>query len=68
MTFAAKIVVRKHPATGKHEAGFASQVKGETVEEFGKWYGIQMSYRPFRAAWAAAKAYADKLNSTTPAG
>lgn len=67
MTFAAKIVVRKNTTTGKHEAGFASKTSGVIVEEFGKWYGSQMSYRPFHAAMAAAHAYADKLNAATPA-
>ena len=62
MTFAAKIVVRKN-ATGKHEAGFASKTSGVIVAEFGRWYGSQMSYQPFHEAMAAARAYADKLNS-----
>ena len=63
MTFAAKIVVRKNTTTGKHEAGFASKTSGVIVAEFGKWYGSQMSYQPFHEAMAAARAYADKLNS-----
>ena len=62
MTFAAKIVVRKN-TTGKYEAGFASKTSGAIVAEFGKWYGSQMSYRPFHAAMEAAHTYADKLNA-----
>ena len=63
MTFAAKIVVRKNATTGKHEAGFASKTSGVIVAEFGRWFGSQMSYQPFHEAMAAARAYADKLNS-----
>ena len=61
--FAAKIVVRKM-ADGRHVAGFASQVgRGETVREFGLWYGSQMSYRPFASAMATAREFAAKLNA-----
>lgn len=65
MTFAAKIVVRKNTTTGKHEAGFASKTSGVIVAEFGRWFGSQMSYRPFWAAMNAAREHADKLNAAT---
>ena len=63
MNFSAKIVVRKNATTAKHEAGFASKTSGVIVAEFGRWFGSQMSYRPFAAAMAAARAHADKLNT-----
>ena len=63
MTWQAEIVVRAK--NGIYYAGFASQYplsEGyRTVKSFGSWYGSQMSYQPFRAAWNAARAYAIKL-------
>lgn len=60
MTFAAHLVVRKNG--NQYLAGFASKTPGQTVKSFGKWYGSQMSYRPFAAAQKAAEAMAEKLN------
>lgn len=63
MTFAAKIVVREI-APQTFAAGFASKVgAGRTVEEFGCWYGSQMSFRPFRRAMQAAQDKAIALNA-----
>ena len=61
MNFAAEIVIRKN--NDGYEAGFASRTSGTKVESFGKWYGSQMSYRPFLAAMAAAEDRADELNA-----
>ena len=63
MTFAATIVVRKSPRDGKAYAGFASKVSGDTLKTYGAWYGSQMSYRPFNAAMAEARAYAECYNA-----
>ena len=60
MNFAAEIVVRKNGSS--YVAGFASKTKGEKVSSYGKWFGSQMSYRPFRAAMAAAQSEAARLN------
>ena len=59
--FAAEIVVRKNG--NEYVAGFASKTgKGAKVSSYGKWFGSQMSYRPFRAAMEAAQAEAARLN------
>ena len=62
MTFAAEIVIRKN--NNGFESGFASKTTGAKVESFGKWYGSQMSFRPFRSAMAAAEARAAELNAS----
>ena len=61
MTFAAEIVVRDNGGT--FEAGFASRTNGVKVRSFGKWFGSQMSYRPFREAKQAAQDLAADLNA-----
>ena len=61
MTFAAEIVIRKN--NNIYEAGFASKTTGTKVESFGRWYGSQMNYRPFRAAMDAANRRATELNA-----
>ena len=66
MNFAAKLVVKKNQlnkAGFRYAAGFASQINGSEVEDFGKWFGSQMSYRPFLAAKARAEKLADELNA-----
>ena len=61
MNFAAEIVVRKNGSS--YVAGFASKTgKGEKVSSYGKWFGSQMSYRPFSAAMKAAQSEAARLN------
>lgn len=61
MNFAAEIVVRKNGSS--YVAGFASKTgKGEKVSSYGKWFGSQMSYRPFREAMKAAQSEAARLN------
>lgn len=67
MNFAAEIVVRKNPTTGLHEAGFASKTTGTKVASYGRWYGSQMSYKPFHAAMDAAHAEAERLNAAMKA-
>lgn len=66
MTFAAQIVIRKN--NNGYVAGFASKTTGAKVESFGKWYGSQMSYRPFRSAMDAAEARAAELNASLVQG
>lgn len=62
MNFAAEIVVRKTATS--YVAGFASKTgKGQLIASYGKWFGSQMSYRPFRAAMAKAHVEAARLNA-----
>lgn len=61
MNFAAEIVIRQNP--NGYQAGFASKTTGTKIETFGRWYGSQMGYRPFRNAMKAAEARAAELNN-----
>lgn len=61
---AAEIVIRK--TSDGYVGGFASQTgKGTKVVSLGKWYGSQMSYKPFARTLAAAHSIADKLTAGT---
>jgi len=67
MTFAAHLVVRQSTRTGLCYAGFASSLpprgKGHRdIASFGRWFGSQMSYRPFRVAQRNAVVYASYCN------
>lgn len=62
--FAARITVRQNTRTGRTLAGFASQLPRlgadwRDVANFGKWFGGQMRYRPFRRALGEARDLAD---------
>jgi hypothetical protein len=62
-TWAAKITVRLD-SDGKAHAGFASTLpRGKDLKTFGRWFGCQMNYRPFKAAMAAAHKFAEDYNS-----
>ena len=66
MNFAAKLVVKKNHRNApgsRYSAGFASKITGVEVEDFGKWFGSQMSYRPFASAKKRAEKMADELNA-----
>ena len=60
-SYAAEIVIKKDDVG--YGAGFASRTKGKTVASYGKWYSSQMSYEPFKRAWAAAIEEASRLNA-----
>ena len=60
MNFAARIAVRQNTRTGRTVAGFASSLprlgpEWRDVANFGRWFGGQMDYRPFKAAMAKAQ-------------
>ena len=62
--FAARITVRQNTRTGRTLAGFASQLprlgpEWRDVASFGRWFGGQMSYRPFDRAMNRARDLAD---------
>ncbi len=64
MSHAARIAVRQHKRTGRTVAGFASNLprlgpEWRDVASFGRWFGGQMSYRPFKAAMARAHRLAE---------
>lgn len=61
MSFAAHLVVKFTP-NGGFRAGFSSELPGVIHRSFGKWYGSQMSYRPFAAAMQAAMDEAVRWN------
>jgi hypothetical protein len=64
MSYAAEIVLRKKE--GRYYYGFASQFplnKGyKEVNSYGRWYGSQMNYKPFREAYNEAKKECETLN------
>jgi hypothetical protein len=66
MHFAAEIVVKKQGNT--YMAGFASKTSGRKITSYGKWFGSQMSWRPFNRAMDAALAEASRLNALSNAG
>lgn len=60
MNFAARITVRQNTRTGQTLAGFASNLprpgnEWRDVANFGRWFGSQMSYRPFKEAMTKAR-------------
>jgi hypothetical protein len=64
MNYAARITVRQNTRTGRTVAGFASSLprlgaEWRDVANFGRWFGCQMSYRPFRSTMAEAKDLAE---------
>lgn len=64
MNFAARIAVRQNKLTGRTVAGFASSLprlgtEWRDVANFGRWFGGQMGYRPFKAAMAQARDLAE---------
>lgn len=68
MTFAATIYVdsagRKYGASQtdqRYTSATSRTVMGRPVVSAGTWYGIQMDYRPFRDAVAAAQEQAAQL-------
>lgn len=59
MNFAPRITVRQNTRTGRTVAGFASNLprlgnEWRDVANFGRWFGCQMSYQPFRRAMGKA--------------
>lgn len=72
MNFSASIVVRQNITTGETVAGFASNLPREsrewkTIASFGRWFGSQMSYAPFRRAMSNARKYAEYCNGLASA-
>lgn len=70
MTYAATIYVdangRKYGASQtdqRYTAAASRTVMGRPVVCAGTWYGVQMDYRPFRDAVAAAQAQAAQMES-----
>jgi hypothetical protein len=64
MNYAARITVRQNTRTGRTVAGFASSLprlgtEWRDVANFGRWFGGQMSYRPFKTALAQARDLAE---------
>lgn len=60
MNFAPRITVRQNTRTGRTVAGFASNLprlgnEWRDVANFGRWFGCQMSYRPFNSAMTKAR-------------
>lgn len=64
MNYAARITVRQNTRTGRTVAGLASTLprlsrEWKDVVNFGKWFGGQMSYKPFQEAMRRAKDLAE---------
>ena len=64
MNYAARITVRQNTRTGRTVAGLASTLPRlskdwKDVVNFGKWFGGQMSYKPFRETMQRAKDLAE---------
>lgn len=67
MNYAARITVRQNTRTGRTVAGFASNLprlgaEWRDVANFGRWFGGQMNYAPFKSAMAKAKDLAEYYN------
>lgn len=60
-----ELVVRRSKATGEYMAGAASEFPlshFKQVKSFGRWYGSQVSYKPYRRARMEASMYAARMN------
>jgi hypothetical protein len=64
MSYPVKLVVRYKNCQfyGGHANSLALNNGWRTVEECGKWYGIQMVYKPYKATLNYVSERADELN------
>jgi hypothetical protein len=65
--FSVRLVVRQSTRTGLCFAGLASNLPKiskdyRDIASYGRWFGCQMSYRPFRQAQRDAVIYASYCN------
>ena len=73
MNHACRIAVRQSSSTGKTYAGLASTLPRLSAEwhdiaTFGKWFGGQMGYKPYKNAMSRAGDYADYCNNLAGLG
>jgi len=73
MNHACRIAVRQSTSTGRVVAGLASNLPRLSAEwrdiaTFGKWFGGQMSYQPYKKARSLAADYADYCNNLAGLG